>query len=263
MADPIPTYLVRMLVLPSVNLSAGAAVQLAGGSYTHEVVRLDDPVGQLRRWGHHAFAAVHLLDLDAATGRGDNHTLIQEMLHSADIPIRVGGGVRDLVRIERLLDLGAAEVVVGTRAVEDTHWAATAAEEFPQRVVVAIDVRRRTVVTHGFSRTLHRPLERVLEDLAELPLAGIMTTAVHCSGRAAGTDVGLAELAVECADGLPITAAGGVASLGELRALEDRGVAASVVGVALYTDLLDPARIAAEFGSADESSTPTFVRARS
>lgn len=249
-----------MLVLPSVNLREGAAVQLADGSYTREVVRQDDPAGEIRRWHHHGFAAVHLLDLDAATGRGDNNALVQEILHSADLPLRVGGGVREIGRIERLVDLGAAAVVVGTRAVEDPHWIATVADEFPMRVVVSVDVRQRTVVTHGFSRTLHRPLERVLEELAELPLAGIMTTAVHRSGHAAGTDVALADLAVDCAGGLPVTAAGGVASLGELRALEDRGVAAAVVGVALCTGVLDPARIAAEFGVDSEAGTLTFVR---
>jgi len=249
-----------MLLLPSVNLRGGACVQLVGGSYTEEVVRLDDPVAQLRRWSHHGFNAIHLLDLDAATGRGDNYALVQEFLHSADIAVRVAGGIRDVARIERLIDLGAAQVVVGTRAVEDPFWAASVAEEFPMRVVVAVDVKLRTVVTHGFSRTLHRPLERVLEGLSELPLAGIMVTAVHRSGGGSGTDVALAELAVDCADGVPVTAAGGIASAGELRALEERGVAAAVVGVALYTDVLDPAPVASEFGSSDETSILTFTR---
>ena len=111
-----------MIAVPAVDLRGGKCVQLVGGDYADERVRLDDPAAVARDWAHTGFTRLHVVDLDAATGRGHNQDVIREILRDAAVPVQVGGGVRDESRIASLLDDGATWVVVGTRAVEDEDW---------------------------------------------------------------------------------------------------------------------------------------------
>ena len=235
-----------MIVIPAVDLREGACVQLVGGEYSREQVRLDDPVWAARAWSQQGFRRLHVVDLDAATGRGENQALIRDILAIGEFEVQVGGGVRSIERIEQLLDAGAARVVLGTRALEEPDWLAEAASLFPGELIVAADVRDRRIVTRGWARTLPRHVLDTVSELDDLPLAGVMVTAVHKEGRLAGPDLALMEDIVE-ATGLPVTASGGIATAADLRALEHRGVAAAVVGMALYTGALDPRAIAQEF----------------
>jgi len=234
-----------MLAIPAVDLREGACVQLVGGEYDAERVRLADPVAVARRWRAEGFRTLHVVDLDAATGRGDNAVVVAAIL-AVGGDVQVGGGVRDEGAIERLLAHGAARVVVGTRALEDGAWLAHVAARFPGRVVVAVDARDGRVVTHGWARTQDRDVADTVRSLAGLPLAGVLVTAVEREGRLAGPDLELAERAVlACA--FPLHASGGIASAEDLRALGARGVAAAVLGMALYTGALDARAVAKEF----------------
>src|SRR5690606_21641046 len=109
----------------------GKCVQLVGGDYAQEKVRIDDPVAVARDWIHTGFNRLHVVDLDAATGRGSNASVVRQILHESTVPVQVGGGVRDESQIERMLDDGATWVVVGTRAVEDQPWREEMAHQFP------------------------------------------------------------------------------------------------------------------------------------
>jgi phosphoribosylformimino-5-aminoimidazole carboxamide ribotide isomerase len=160
----------------------------------------------------------------------------------------VGGGVRDADAVERLLGDGARRVVVGTRAVEDLHWLDEVCHQFPGELMVAADVRERRVLTRGWQRTLPRNVLDLIEELNAFPLAGILVTAVHREGQLQGPDLPLMEDAAE-ASAVPLYASGGVATMNDLRALADRGVAGAVVGMALYTGALDPRQVAEEFGA--------------
>src|SRR6187399_1242029 len=141
-----------MIVIPAIDLRGGYCVQLVGGDYAEERVRLDDPPAVARDWVRDGFSRLHVVDLDAATGRGANREVIREILRDASVPVQVGGGIREEAQIDRLLDDGATWVVVGTRAIEDEGWRAEMAHRFPGRIIVAADVRDRSVVTRGWSR---------------------------------------------------------------------------------------------------------------
>ena len=117
-----------MIVVPAVDLRGGHCVQLVGGDYADERVRLDDPRGVAREWARIGFSRLHVVDLDAATGRGHNNDVIREILRDAGVPVQVGGGIRQESQIDRLIDDGASWVVVGTRAVEDEDWRVEMAE---------------------------------------------------------------------------------------------------------------------------------------
>ena len=236
-----------MLVIPAVDLREGRCVQLVGGEYAEERVRLDDPLAVARDWRRLGFARLHVVDLDAATERGSNADLVSEIVqHAGFDAVQVGGGVRDEDAIERLLDLGVTAAVIGTRGLEDQDWLVEMAERHPGRLVLAADVRERRVVTRGWAHTLPRMILDVVEELAGVPLAALMVTAVHREGQMQGTDLPLVEDVVEAAT-VPVYASGGVGSMQDLRALEERGVAGVIVGMALYTGALDARTVAEEF----------------
>ena len=178
-----------MIVVPAVDLRDGHCVQLVGGDYADERVRLDDPRGVAREWARIGFSRLHVVDLDAATGRGHNNDVIREILRDAAVPVQVGGGIRQESQIDRLIDDGASWVVVGTRAVEDEDWRVEMAARFPGRLIVAADVRERRVVTRGWSETSSIDVIDFVESLRALPLAGILVTAVHKEGLMDGTDL--------------------------------------------------------------------------
>lgn len=235
-----------MIAIPAVDLREGACVQLVGGDYANERVRLADPISVAREWARYGFRRLHVVDLDAATGRGSNRDIVNELLREIPAEVQVGGGVRSTSDVDDLVTIGARAVVVGTRAFEDDDWLARLAHAYPNEILVAADVRDRRVVTHGWTRTLPREIVDVTEELSSLPLAGLLVTAVHREGRMQGADLFLMEDVVEAA-AFPVYASGGIASIADLRALEDRGVAAAVIGMALYTGAIDPWHAAEEF----------------
>lgn len=235
-----------MLAIPAIDLRDGACVQLVGGDHVKEAVRLDDPIEVAYKWVAAGFTRLHVVDLDAAIGTGSNRDLVREIVTRAGGRAQVGGGVRDREAIERLLDDGADRVVIGTRGVEDPDWFTEQAERAPGRIVLAADVRGRKVVTRGRTKETGRDVLDLIRELEQLPLAGLLVTAVHVEGRVQGTDLALM---ADVADHSPwpVIASGGVGSMNDLRALEDRGLAAVVLGMALYTDALDPRVVAEEF----------------
>jgi phosphoribosylformimino-5-aminoimidazole carboxamide ribotide isomerase len=192
-----------------------------------------------------------VVDLDAITGGGSNAAEITAILGATDAEAQVGGGVRSRTRIENLLNDGANHVIIGTRAVEDPEWLAEMSDLFPGRIIVAADVRERKVLSHGWTRTQPKLVLDLVDELNGLPLAGVMVTAVHREEAMHGTDLPLMEDLAEVAE-FPVFASGGLGSLNDLRALADRGVAAAIIGMALYTGGLDPRIVADEFSEAPE-----------
>jgi phosphoribosylformimino-5-aminoimidazole carboxamide ribotide isomerase len=235
-----------MMAIPAVDLRDGKCVQLVGGSYERERVRLDDPIEVARGWVRLGFSRLHVVDLDAATGRGSNASLIRDLLQDVDADVQVGGGVRSVEQIDQLLAAGAQRVVVGTRAIEEPAWLEDAAATFPGQLIVAADVRNRRVVTRGWSRNLSRDVLALVDELDEHPLAGILVTAVHREGQMTGADLFLMEDVAESTS-CPVIASGGIATMHDLRELAERGVAAAVLGMALYTGALDPHLLVEEF----------------
>lgn len=237
-----------MMAIPAIDLRDGKCVQLVGGEYADERIRLDDPGAIAREWVRVGFGRLHVADLDAATQRGDNGPIVHAILREATIPVQVGGGVRDERRISQLLEAGAAYVVVGTRAVEDPAWLADMVVRFPSRLIVAADVRARRMVSHGWTKVVARDVMDFVSELRSWPLAGILVTAVHQEGRMQGTDLPLMEDVVR-ASVHPVIASGGVTTLDDMRALSRCGVGAAVLGMALYTGVLDARPLLEEFGT--------------
>jgi phosphoribosylformimino-5-aminoimidazole carboxamide ribotide isomerase len=236
-----------MIAIPAIDLRDGACVQLVGGSYDAEAVRLENPVDVARNWSQAGFARLHVVDLDAATERGTNESAVRDILAESLFTVQVGGGVRSNELVERLVADCAHWVVVGTRAIEDRDWLEEITRSYPGSLIVAADVRGRKVVTRGWGRTSQLDVVDVVEELSAYELGGIMVTAVHVEGQMRGADLPLMDDVVE-ATHLPVLASGGISGMADLRALEDRGISGAIIGMALYTGALDARVVAEEFG---------------
>jgi phosphoribosylformimino-5-aminoimidazole carboxamide ribotide isomerase len=235
-----------MQVIPAIDLRDGACVQLVGGSYESERVRIDNPTGVAARWAEAGFRRLHVVDLDAATGRGTNKEVVKQLLAANGLRMQCGGGVRDLESIEELLAAGASAVVLGTKAIEDRDWLEQATATYPNRLIVAADAKGRKLVTRGWSQTLPVDVTSFVKDLNRLPLAAILVTAIDWEGQMQGSDVALMrELAA--LSHFPLQASGGVGTIDDLRALAAAGVSATIVGMALYTGALETSAIIEEF----------------
>ncbi len=235
-----------MIAIPAIDLREGACVQLVGGEYASERVRLPDPVAVAREWQQCGFERLHVVDLDAATGKGSNARQVRSIIEANTADVQVGGGLRTTDAVDEMFDAEARYVIVGTRALEDLDWLAELAERYPGEIILAADVRERRVVTRGWQHTLARDVLDLVEEINALPLSALLVTAVHKEGQMLGVDLPLMEDVVDAAD-FPVYAAGGVGSMGDLWALHDRGVRGAVVGMALYTGAIDPRIVAEEF----------------
>lgn len=237
-----------MIAIPAIDLREGACVQLVGGRYEDERVRRADPLEVAREFREAGFRAIHVVDLDAATGRGSNAGVVRALLGLPGLTFQVGGGVRDTVAVEGLLAAGASRVITGTRAIGDRAWLAEIAAAHPDAIVVAADVRERRVTTRGWSTHEGPEIAECLGELAALPLAGVLVTAVHREGALAGTDLPLMrELAGLTR--LKLQASGGITTCEELRELATAGFAAAILGMALYTGALKARPVAEEFNA--------------
>ena len=237
-----------MRVLPAIDLREGACVQLVGGRFEDERVRLPDPVSVSRRWADRGLREQHVVDLDAATGRGSNVRVIGDLLREEGVVLQVGGGVRDEDAAARLFDLGVARVVVGTRGVLDAPWLERVCSRWPDRVVLAADVRGREVLSHGWKESAGLAIDALLGRISGLPLAGVLVTAVHVEGTLSGVD---APLFVDVTRALrvPLYASGGIGNVEDLRVLSRAGAAGAIVGMALYTGKIDPSNLRSELSA--------------
>jgi phosphoribosylformimino-5-aminoimidazole carboxamide ribotide isomerase len=236
-----------MIAYAAIDLQCGRVVQLVGGRPDTARVSLPDPAAVARKWADAGFAALHVVDLDAALGSGDNAAAIDAILAAAGaLPVQVGGGVRTTERAEALLASGAARVVVGTRAIEDRTWLDQLATRFTNRIVVAADVRGDDIVVRGWTAGTGRRAAEFLASLADLSLAAALVTDVGREGSMVGADVARFDELVRAAP-LPLLASGGIAGEADLCALAEIGAAGAVLGMALYTGALDAHAVAQKY----------------
>lgn len=233
--------------MPAVDLKGGRCVQLVGGRPEEERISLPEPLEVARRWQELGFSALHVVDLDGALDQGANLDLIARIAAEIPVDLQVGGGIRDDLRADLLLAGGADRIIVGTRAVDDRPWLEALARRHPGRVTVAADVRDGKVLRRGWAEASELELGAFLATLASLPLAGVLCTDVGREGRAEGIDRTWVDDVLAGAPH-PVWISGGVTTMEELRFLGDRGAAGAVLGMALYTGVLDAARVAEEFG---------------
>ncbi len=221
------------VVLPAVDVADGAAVRLVRGAAGTET-SYGDPLEAAQAWQRDGAQWLHLVDLDAAFGRGNNRELLREVVRSLDIAVEVSGGIRDDVSLDAALASGAARVNLGTAALESPDWVREAIAKHGERIAVGLDVRGTTLAARGWTAEggdLWETLARLDED----GCARYVLTDVHRDGTLTGPNLAL--LREVCArTSAAVVASGGVSSLADLRAIAALGtVEGAIVGKALYT----------------------------
>ena len=221
-------------LLPAVDVAGGQAVQLVQGVAGSEK-RFGDPLEAALNWQRRGAEWVHLVDLDAAFGRGHNRALLASIVGALDIDVEMSGGIRDDASLGAAMATGCRRVNIGTAALEQPEWCAKAIAEYGDRVAVGLDVRGRTLAARGWTRE-GGDLYDVLARLDGEGCARYVVTDVNKDGMLQGPNLQLLRDVCAATD-RPVVASGGITELADLEALQglvSEGVEGAIIGTALY-----------------------------
>jgi len=225
---------VTLELLPAVDVADGQAVRLVQGAAGSETA-YGDPLEAALAWQNDGASWVHLVDLDAAFGRGSNAALLAEVVGRLDVKVELSGGIRDDDSLTRALATGAARVNIGTAALEDPEWCDRVVAEYGERVAIGLDVRGRTLSARGWTRD-GGDLYDVLARLDSEGCARYVVTDVNKDGMLQGPNLDLLRDVCAATD-RPVVASGGITELADLEALQGLvpdGVEGAIIGTALY-----------------------------
>ena len=232
-----------MILYPAIDLKDGVCVRLRRGIMEEATVYNDDPAAQAVQFKALGFSWLHIVDLNGAfAGRPVNADAVAAILGATDLPVQLGGGIRDLQTIQRWMDRGVARVVLGTVALRDPDLVRTAAREFPGRVAVGIDAKGGKVAVEGWAEVSEMTAIDLAKTFEDDGVTAIIHTDIDRDGVLEGVNVS-ATLAVAEAVAIPVIASGGVATFDDIVALkanEGRGIAGAIIGRALYEGTLEP-----------------------
>lgn len=234
-----------MEIWPAIDLRGGNCVRLRQGDYAQETVFNDSPAKMARVFADAGARHLHVVDLDGAReGAPVNIPAIEEILEEFNKPgidpvqVELGGGIRDEQSIAELLDFGLDRLVIGTSAIKHTDWFESIIERFPNKLVLGVDARDGLVATDGWLETSELHAIELAKRLEGKPLAAIVYTDIATDGMMKGPNVkAMAEM--QRAVSLPVVASGGVTTLDDVKALADAGLAAAIIGRALYEGTID------------------------
>jgi phosphoribosylformimino-5-aminoimidazole carboxamide ribotide isomerase len=227
-----------MQIWPAIDLRGGKCVRLRQGNYQRETVYGDDPAEMARRWVGEGASCLHLVDLDGARdGAATNLKAVEAILAAVNVPCELGGGIRDDAAIERLLRIGLARLVVGTRALKEPDWFRAVVRRFPGQLALGIDAKAGLVATDGWLKTSTTIAVELARQFAGEPLAAIIYTDIARDGMLQGPNFeAMAEM--NAATDIDVIASGGVTTADDVRQLAVIGVAGCIVGRALYEGTL-------------------------
>ena len=224
----------RLELLPAVDIAEGRAVQLIQG-VAGSGGEFGDPVDAALAWQDQGAEWLHLVDLDAAFGRGSNRELVDSIVSKVDIKVELSGGIRDAASLTAALASGCRRVNLGTAALEQPEWTTEAIAEHGDRIAVGLDVRGTTLAARGWTRN-GGDLWETLERLDREGCARYVVTDVNRDGMLAGPNLALLQQVCERTS-RPVVASGGVSTLDDVRALRglvEAGVEGAIIGSALY-----------------------------
>jgi phosphoribosyl isomerase A len=230
----VPRHSDHLQLLPAVDVQGGRAVQLVQGIAGSEKT-FGDPVEAALTWQRRGAEWIHLVDLDAAFGRGTNRDLLAEIVGKLDIDVEMSGGIRDDASLEAALTTGCRRVNIGTAALERPEWCAGVIASHGDRVAIGLDVRGRTLAARGWTRE-GGDLYDVLARLDREGCARYVVTDVNKDGMLQGPNLQLLRDVCAVTD-RPVVASGGITELADLEALQGllgEGVEGAIVGTALY-----------------------------
>ena len=233
-----------MLLIPAIDLKDGQCVRLRQGLMEDATVFSDKPVDMAVHWVAQGARRLHLVDLNGAfAGKPQNLGAIKDILAavSDDVPVQLGGGIRDLDTIEKFLDLGLSYVIIGTAAINNPQFLRDACDAFPNQIIVGLDAKDGMVATDGWAKVTKYHVTEMGQRFADYGVNSIIYTDIGRDGMLSGVNI---EATVKLAEAVsvPVIASGGLTNLDDIRALcevESSGVEGAVTGRAIYEGAID------------------------
>jgi phosphoribosylformimino-5-aminoimidazole carboxamide ribotide isomerase len=233
-----------VILIPAIDLKGGECVRLVQGDMAKATVFSADPAAQAEIFERQGFAYLHVVDLDGAfAGKPMNARAVESILARVEMPVQLGGGIRDLATIEAWLGNGVARVIIGTAAVRDPQLVRAAARLYPGRIAIGIDAREGKVAVEGWAKSAEMSALELSRRFEDAGVAAIVYTDIARDGALGGLNIA-ATLALAAAISIPVIASGGLASLDDIRALlkpRAKKLAGAIIGRALYDGRLDAA----------------------
>lgn len=233
-----------MLLIPAIDLKEGRCVRLKQGLMEQATVFSDSPAEMALHWRNQGARRLHLVDLNGAfAGVPQNFPAIKEILAAVakDISVQLGGGIRDLETIEKYLDLGLTDVIIGTAAVKNPEFVREACKEFPGQIIVGLDAKDGMVAIDGWATVTEHHVVDLAQRFEDDGVNSIIYTDIGRDGMMSGVNI---EATVKLAQSvnIPIIASGGLTNLDDIRALcavEKEGVSGAITGRAIYEGSID------------------------
>ena len=231
-----------MIIYPAIDIRGGRCVRLTEGRFDAETVFADDPAEMALKWAGMGAEWLHLVDLDGAlAGEGKNLPVIKRILECVKIPVQLGGGIRNMAAIDKLLELGVTRVILGSAAVKYPALVEEACKKYPGHIAVGIDAKNGDVAIEGWGQGSGVAAVELAKKMAVYGVDKIIFTDISRDGMLSGVNAeATAALAKAC--GVPVIASGGVASLDDIRNLQkvaEDGIAGCIIGKAIYTGAVD------------------------
>ncbi len=233
-----------MLLIPAIDLKDGHCVRLRQGDLADATIFSEDPAAMATEWLDQGARRLHLVDLNGAVaGTPKNLSAIKSILKAMDdeIPVQIGGGIRDLNTIESYLDIGISYVIIGTAAVKDPGFLRDACSAFPGSIIVGLDARDGKVATDGWSKLTRHDVYDIARKFEDYGCEAIIYTDIGRDGMLSGVNID-ATVKLAQAVSIPIIASGGVTDLKDIHALcavEEEGVQGAILGRSIYEGTLD------------------------
>lgn len=228
-----------MTIYPAIDIIDGKCVRLVQGDYSQKTTFSDSPLDVAKKWRSLGGEFIHLVDLDGAkSGDTPNFELVTRIAKALDIPVEIGGGIRNMETVDKYLQNGVFRVIIGTAAVKNPEFVREAVEKYDDRIVVGIDAKDGMAAISGWEDVSEAPALELAKRMRDYGVKSIIYTDIATDGMLGGPNIEAMREMKNNVD-IEIIASGGVSSIDDVRRLKETGVEGAIIGKALYTGDID------------------------